>query len=497
MNGNKNPKCRPTHPFYVNCNLVSVILLLLSFAGTHYAQVHIMVKRSADSEITPEECEEQVLETESADAECFKIKKDEKCDEHCNKLGEEKCGGTNGKAYNFQCRNKQKGPKKACCCAYTCESKEETKRRLEKQFAKMREETGGLCTPITYSQEDLQKELKSVCANDDRIHIARKYCLEEKKGEEYFCLKIGECKGKQTQTCLGCVSHECVMQGETDGEIITIPEDYEKERMEKQDFDKSVAGNVEDRKNTVKKDKACTKVKCKDEDCDSKCRELCKDRGIKECGGKALKYGSTVEGKRSGGKMGENKCCCEPVCYPNQGGKSGNEENKEDNRSEDDYISEENASKQENSEEPDGDDTRYSIQERAIEESVNSQDIEEPNEKLLKESQEEKSSPSEQLEDGSKTKSREVKTSKELKEEESVPSENSEDRSEIILKETTKEESGNSVDESVNMSKSSEPESFEDVHETNENDSGYEKDGENQDYTLDNFYEQYGLTKDV
>ena len=146
--------------------------------------------------------------------------------------------------------------------------------------------------------------------------------MEEKKGEKYFCLKVGECRGERDKTCLGCIAHECVMEGQDEGDHIVVPEEYEKERLRKQDFDKSAVGNVEDLDNMVKKEKHCTTIKCNTEDgCNKECREYCKDHGNKNCDGNTLSYGTAVEGKQGGGKHGENKCCCQPIC-------SGKEENK-------------------------------------------------------------------------------------------------------------------------------------------------------------------------
>ena len=309
------------------------LLLLSSFATFRNTEAHILIKRESktvsESRITPEECEKKIKESEGKEAQCFEIDHDEKCDVHCNDLGEEKCGGTKGKAYNFQCKNPQKGDRKACCCAFKCETKKETKKRLEKLYAKMKEDNRGLCSPFTDSEDGFKKELMRICSNDDRIHIARKYCLEEKKGERYFCLKVGECKGKRTKTCLGCIAHECVMEGEDEGDHIVVPEEYEKERLQKKDFDKTGTGNVQDINNVIKKEKKCTTISCRDDDCDKICRASCKEYGNTECGEKALSYGTTVEGKRSGGKKGENKCCCEPVCSPKEGEHPNSGEKKE------------------------------------------------------------------------------------------------------------------------------------------------------------------------
>ena len=120
--------------------LLLVSFLVITFLPLSHANFHNLEKRSADGHIAPEDCEKKIMESESKDAECYRIEKDKKCDEHCGKLGEQKCGGTNGKSYNYQCKNPQIGSKKACCCAYKCEAKDETKRRLEKHFSKMKED---------------------------------------------------------------------------------------------------------------------------------------------------------------------------------------------------------------------------------------------------------------------------------------------------------------------------------------------------------------------
>ena len=290
--------------------LFLVSFLFITILPLSHANLHNLEKRSTDGHIAPEDCEKKIMESESKDAECYRIGKDKKCDAHCSKLGEQKCGGTNGKSYNYQCKNPQVGSKKACCCAYKCESKDETKRRLEKHFSKMKQDSRGLCSPFTDSEEKFKSELKNICTNNDKVHIARKFCLEEQKGEKYFCLKVGECKGKKTKTCFGCIAHECVMKGEDEGAHIVIPEDYEKERLEKQDFDKSAVGNVDDMK-IVKKEKRCKMIECKHEGCEKMCRKKCKRLGNKMCGGAALSYGTGVEGKSNQGK---HECCCQPVC---------------------------------------------------------------------------------------------------------------------------------------------------------------------------------------
>ena len=325
----------------ISFSYVFFICLIPIFSQNPTANGHYLVKREeSEDSISPEECIKKIKEkggtqdSKQKDIECFEIDHDIECDEHCEELGDDKCGGSRGRAYNFQCKNPQKGDKKACCCSIKCESKEETKRHLKDLYADMHDDNRGLCSSFTDSTEAWKNELKKMCSNDDRIHIARKYCLEEKKGEKYFCLKIGECRGKRDETCIGCIAHECVMEGQEEGDHIVVPKEYEKERMDKQDFDKSGVGNVEDLEHMVKKEQHCSDIKCSNEhECNKRCRTYCKDHGNKNCNGNTLTYGTAVEGKQGGGKHGKNKCCCQPIC-------SGKEKNKVGS-GEDDVMTEE------------------------------------------------------------------------------------------------------------------------------------------------------------
>ena len=66
-----------------------------------------------------------------------------------------------------------------------------------------------VCVSSTEGQEDIKKKLTEACSADDRVHIAKRYCIEERNGA-YFCLKDGKCIGRH---CMGCVRHECEVNG--------------------------------------------------------------------------------------------------------------------------------------------------------------------------------------------------------------------------------------------------------------------------------------------
>ena len=144
MSGAIERKQKISNIFNVVGSIIFVLSFLTAFGLFPHAEGHLLIKRESEDKIAPKECERKIKETEAKDVDCFEIDSNVKCEEHCNELGEHKCGGTKGKAYNFQCKNPQRGDKKACCCAFKCESKAETKRRLEELYAKMKEDNRGM-----------------------------------------------------------------------------------------------------------------------------------------------------------------------------------------------------------------------------------------------------------------------------------------------------------------------------------------------------------------
>ena len=187
-----------------------------------------------------------------------------------------------------------------CCCSIKCEKKEITQSRLNEEFAEEVGETSGICTDV--SKDRIKERLKEMCSTEDKVFIARKFCIEEKNGA-YFCVKDGKCFGDQ---CKGCIKHECEIDGQKN--IINPPESYVDLRLEKGDFDKNAVINVDDMKNTQKNRRWCTSIEDR-----GKCRDTCKDFGDQMCGNpeRVLKYDHVDSSKR-----GEKNatCCCQPVC---------------------------------------------------------------------------------------------------------------------------------------------------------------------------------------
>ena len=66
-----------------------------------------------------------------------------------------------------------------------------------------------VCVNSSKGQADIKRKLTDACSADDRVDIAKKFCIEERKGT-YFCLKDGKCIGDE---CMGCIRHECEVDG--------------------------------------------------------------------------------------------------------------------------------------------------------------------------------------------------------------------------------------------------------------------------------------------
>ena len=83
------------------------------------------------------------------------------------------------------------------------------------------------------------------------------------------------------------------------------PPDYMKKHLKLKDFDKSVAVNVDDMKDTERIRQWCTMLENR-----THCAATCRDFGDRVCR-KALKYDHDDYCKRGEKQC---KCCCQPVC---------------------------------------------------------------------------------------------------------------------------------------------------------------------------------------
>ena len=249
---------------------------------------------------TDNSCRENILK-KYPEAQCTRAKDKDVCRKQCETKGNEHCKGQQGEIHKLNCKDEKSvgGSGITCCCSIKCESAEDTKSRLNEEFDREVGVTSGICAEM--SRDEIKQKMKELCKTEDRVFIARKYCMEEKNGQ-YFCVKDGKCLGK---ACKGCIKHECEVEGIK--ELANPPPEYMEKHLKLKDFNKNVAVNIDDMKNTEKIQQWCTMTKDR-----KQCPTLCKNFGDRMCGaGKALKYDHDDFCKRD---EKECKCCCQPVC---------------------------------------------------------------------------------------------------------------------------------------------------------------------------------------
>ncbi len=135
-----------------------------------------------------------------------------------------------------------------------CESSNETLARLDKALkaANILKESH-LC--VTSDKAEIKDKLKEACRREERVQIARKYCLEE-HGGKYYCLKDGKCFGN---LCKGCIKHECEVNGTK--QILNPPEEYYVKNVQRPGDDSPKYDiNVDDKKGIMHFREWCTLV---------------------------------------------------------------------------------------------------------------------------------------------------------------------------------------------------------------------------------------------
>ena len=245
-------------------------------------------------------CQENIRK-KYANAKCIMLKDKSECRSRCEKMGNDECHGKKGEIHKLNCKGEKKNLNGmiTCCCAANCESTQDTQHRLDQELqTEIGNSSSGIC--VEADRMSIKDKLKELCSKEDRVFVARKYCIEERKGQ-YFCVKDGKCFGKQ---CKGCIKHECEVLGKK--ELINPPASYMERHLKSKDFDKNVAVNVDDMKDVEKVKQWCTMVRDR-----KQCSNTCRDFGDRICSGRALKYDHDDLCKKG---ASECKCCCKPVC---------------------------------------------------------------------------------------------------------------------------------------------------------------------------------------
>ena len=162
---------------------------------------------------------------------------------------------------------------------------------------------------VTADKLEIKEKLKEACRQEQKVQIARKYCLEEHDGK-YYCLKDGKCFG---HLCKGCIKHECEVDGQK--KIMNPPESYIQKALDEgfeADPNVSRTINVDDQKNLHHMREWCTQVPNKKERTfKEECKKLCQHLGHLLCGSVPEKIEPTNDCK---GNEKECRCCCQPSC---------------------------------------------------------------------------------------------------------------------------------------------------------------------------------------
>ena len=162
---------------------------------------------------------------------------------------------------------------------------------------------------VTADKSEIKEKLKEACRQEEKVQIARQYCLEEHEGK-YYCLKDGKCFG---HLCKGCIKHECEVQGQK--KIMNPPESYIQEALESGfTYDPEVAEtiNVDDHSELNHLREWCTQVPNRqDRTFQEECLTLCTQLGHALCNAVPEKIEPTNDCK---GNQAECQCCCQPSC---------------------------------------------------------------------------------------------------------------------------------------------------------------------------------------
>jgi len=251
-------------------------------------------------------CREKIM-SKYPKAKCVEVDDLKDCKGECEHFGEQECQGKRGQIEKLNCKHdKTKGGKVTCCCNIDCESSNVTLARLDDALreAGILDESY-MC--VTAEKNEIKEKLKEACRQEEQVQIARKYCLEEKKGK-YYCLKDGKCFGNM---CKGCIKHECEINDKK--EIMNPPKSYiDKVKKSGNIYDNPNPINVDDRRNLTHMRKWCTKVPNKGAyTFKEECLKICKVFGKMMCRSEPEKIEPTND---CHGSQDDCQCCCKPSC---------------------------------------------------------------------------------------------------------------------------------------------------------------------------------------
>ena len=269
--------------------------------------------------VTLQQCEKKLFRMTPKDAECFEVKQAKPCNQCCLELARKRCGRrSKGQVTHYQCKNKQKGPKKACCCAFRCTSLQESEKEQKRiEHKTVKKEIDCDCAILFPSENKLENSFRVSSLNSHEAQTKKIHCKKEKDIENKFiCEKKSKCAGDNKHVWKACILNlsERNKQNINKKKNSTSQNSQGGVSLKKGDpILLDGIGSLSYFNNTIALTSCglmnCGKKKHKT------CANFCEKEFKKYC--LQARLGANSNAQINLTKLGNNKmckCCCEPIC---------------------------------------------------------------------------------------------------------------------------------------------------------------------------------------
>ena len=303
-----------THRFFI----LLLVLCYCVYASTSWLPQNEMVKGRSLVKITIDQCKRKILGNTSKGTKCFGIDQKKACNQTCLKLARKRCGRTNaGQVAHYQCKNKQEGIKKACCCEFRCDSLHHVSKKGQRvQPENVIQRTDCECSLVAHSKKELEKNLETWCSNGYHVQDGRVCRIKEINAKKFICEGKSKYKGVRCKTIWkDCMTpNKCNSNQNTNREnqLFSFSRFFLKNQISRKS-EHNTNSNVN--LNSVIILNICKSIKCSKNH-----SKVCASHCQKE----RKKYGQEIDlldnekiQPANGIKISnikECKCCCEPIC---------------------------------------------------------------------------------------------------------------------------------------------------------------------------------------
>ena len=158
--------------------------------------------------ITIAQCKRKILRNTSKETKCSEIDQEKACNQTCLKLARKRCGTNAGQVAHYQCKNKQEGIKKACCCEFRCDSLHHVSKKGQRvQPENVIQQTDCESSQVAHSKKELEKNLEIWCSNGYHVQDGRIHCAKETNTRKFICERKSKFKKVKSKTIWkGCMT---------------------------------------------------------------------------------------------------------------------------------------------------------------------------------------------------------------------------------------------------------------------------------------------------